>query len=162
MKVFYLVIGNDKLFLYTKENDQFAKSYMNGVPYFEYDANKATACMNELLDVLVKEYNLETNAELEFIVLENEDGTRTKVIESALKDYIKTKISLSTVLADMMRKLKKDKKLYIDKLGINYDGKNYMLLDKKVIKSEYSLLAYTVSADSLMKYFSEDNAGALK
>ncbi len=41
----------------------------------------------------------------------------------------------------------------IDELGINFDGKNYVMSNNKLIKNDYSLLGYTLHADDIMKFY---------
>ena len=152
MQIFYLIIGKDKLFLYEKDNGHAVKQYIEGNPYFLYDVNKAESDVQRMLDLLVNEYNLDTVAELEFIILENDDDIRTNKIEQILSDYIIEKLDLRKTLLKIMKTLNKDKKLYINDFGINYDGMSFYIKNNKLEKSEFNLLSYTLQEDTLMKY----------
>lgn len=152
MQLFYLIIGKDKLFLYEKDNGRAVKQYIEGNAYFSYDINKADSDVKRMLDLLVNEYNLDTVAELEFIVLENDDDIRTNKIEQVLSDYIIENLDLRSTLLKIMKTLNKDKKLYINEFGINYDGMSFYIKNNKLEKSEFNLLSYTLQEDTLMKY----------
>lgn len=156
MQIFYMIIGKGKLYLYKKENNRYIKQYIEGNSFYKYEINQVKLDLQKLLERLVDEYNLETKAELEFYIVENEDELFSEAVIKGLKEYVIKKYSLTEVLISVMEKLCKDKKLKIKEFGINYDGKSYLLSgqisNKKVKKSEFSLLAYTICEDDIMKF----------
>lgn len=152
MQLLYLIIGKEKLFLYEKDNGHVERQHIQGNPYFSYDINNAKYDIKKMLHLLVDEYNLDTVAELEFIILENIDKTITNIVEELLSEYIVKKIDINEAILDVMKILNKDKKLYIDLFGINYDGISFRLEKNKLKKYGFNLLSYTLNEDNLIKF----------
>ncbi len=40
----------------------------------------------------------------------------------------------------------------IKEFGVNFDGRNYLLVNEKVNKCDYNLLAYTLNEDEIGEY----------
>ena len=138
MQKFFMIIGKNKLNVYSTNGGQWEKQYFEGNPEFEYEVNNARHDIEKMFELLVSEYNLDSKAELEFSVLCNEDSVYNDVIERCMKEYICEKKEL--------------KQVEIDNYGINFDGKHYMLKDGVITKGKFDLLGYTVSEDSIVKY----------
>ena len=68
------------------------------------------------------------------------------------KNNVKEVIKLDTVLFRVIHDLLKDKSLYIDEFGVNYDEESYVMRSNALERSNYSLLAYTINQDILMNY----------
>lgn len=152
MQTIYLIIGKDKLCLYEKNSNSFERLYIEGNPDYIYDINNAKSGIKSLMDSLVDEYNLDTMAEIDFIVIDNEDKIVSEVMGNVLGEYVSKKYSIDSLMKDIINKLSRDKKLLISEYGINFDGKNYQVADGKVKKAGFSLLGYTLQEDDLMKY----------
>ena len=152
MQKFFMIIGKNKLNVYSTNGGQWEKQYFEGNPEFEYEVNNARHDIEKMFELLVSEYNLDSKAELEFSVLCDEDSVYNDVIERCIKEYICEKKELKQVLTELFQKLGKDEKIQIDNYGINFDGKHYMLKDGVITKGKFDLLGYTVSEDSIVKY----------
>lgn len=96
--------------------------------------------------------NLDNENEIELIIIENSDRVRNTNVKLALKNYIKETIQLDTLLLRLIHDLLKNKSLYIDEFGINYDEDCYIMRSNTLERSNYSLLAYTVNQNMLMNY----------
>ena len=92
MQKFFMIIGKNKLNVYSTNGGQWEKQYFEGNPEFEYEVNNARHDIEKMFELLVSEYNLDSKAELEFSVLCNEDSVYNDVIERCMKDYICEKI----------------------------------------------------------------------
>lgn len=151
MQKFYMITGKDKLFVYEKQGNDYIRQYIEGNAYYSYNLNNAKNDIEKLIESLVNEYNMETSAEIEFYVIDNENSVCSEVVEKALGDYIEEKYSINSVLINVIQNLRKEKKLMIDKFGVNFDGKNY-INNGQLIKKEFSLLGYTLNSDTIMKF----------
>lgn len=153
MQKFYMIIGKNELFLYEKNENGYVRQFIEGNSEYSYKLNNAKNDVDRLIKSLVNEYNMETSAEIEFIVIDNENTIYSEIIEKALGEYVAKKNDLKQILTNIIKKLKRDNKLMIDELGINFDGKNYVMSNNKLIKNDYSLLGYTLHADDIMKFY---------
>ena len=153
MQKFYMIIGKNELFLYEKNENGYVRQFIEGNSEYSYKLNNAKNDVDRLIKSLVNEYNMETSAEIEFIVIDNENTIYSEIIEKALGEYVAKKNDLKQILTNIIKKLKRDNKLMIDELGINFDGKNYVMSNNKLIKNDYSLLGYTLHADDIMKLY---------
>lgn len=152
MQKFYLVIEKENLILFEKKANAYDRLYLEGNSEFSYELNKVDDDVNRLLEILVNEYNLDSMGEIEIILISNENKMISEKFLEMLEKYIKEKIEISTLLFTVMKKLMLDKKLFIEKFGLNYDGKNYIIKENKLMKKEFSLLGYTLTTEQLMKY----------
>ncbi|MGG7175289.1 hypothetical protein ACQPV1_18475 [Clostridium neonatale] len=153
MQNFYMIIGKNELFLYEKNENGYVRQFIEGNSEYSYKLNNAKNDVDRLIKSLVNEYNMETSAEIEFVVIDNENTIYSEIIEKALGEYVAKKNDLKQILTNIIKKLKRDNKLMIDELGINFDGKNYVMSNNKLIKNDYSLLGYTLHADDIMKFY---------
>lgn len=152
VQTFYMIIGKNKLYLYEKEDKIFERLYIEGNPEYSYDINRAKKCIAELMDRLADEYNMDTIAEIEFVIIDNEDPVISNVMNQVLNEYIKEEYPIDSLLSNIYQKLERDKKLFISDYGINFDGKNFSKKNNVLEKKEFSLLGYTINQDELMKY----------
>lgn len=152
MQTIYLLIGKEKLYLYEKNANLFERLYIEGNPDYSYDINNVKYGIQQLMDNLVNEYNLDTKAEIDFIVIDNENEIISEVVEKIIGEYESKKYTIDSIIIKVFNKLSRDKKLLIEEYGINFDGKNYLLINGNLNKKEFSLLGYTLQEDNLMKY----------
>lgn len=158
MKTFYLIIAKDKFHVYHKNNNTFVPEYIDGNPYLKYDLHHVNSSIQHLVESLQHNYNLETMAEVNFIVVNNSDPIRNSMIENALNGeetqggYINSTYDCRDILAKAIRILSKEKKLHVSEFGINYDGDSYVLKDNILKQGEYNLLAYTINQKNLINY----------
>ncbi len=152
MQTFYMIIGGEALFLYTKEGASYQRQYIAANPEFPYQPSRVRDDVQKLLSILVEEYNLEDRSELTFSVVGGEDIVITETVCSVLDGNISDQYSLHSVISKIITKLDKDEKLLIKEFGINFDGINYRLVSGSIQKSDYNLLGYTIQADDLMRY----------
>ena len=111
MQKFFMIIGKNKLNVYSTNGGQWEKQYFEGNPEFEYEVNNARHDIEKMFELLVSEYNLDSKAELEFSVLCNEDSVYNDVIERCMKEYICEKKELEQVKADAKDKTKTEEQL---------------------------------------------------
>jgi hypothetical protein len=147
-----MIIGKDKLYLYEKDNGAFERVYIEGNPEYSYNINSSKSHIERLMDYLKNEYNMDTTAKIDFVIIDNEDTVISNVLKNILHDYTKEKYSVDDLMIKIFQKLKRDKKLLIPDYGINFDGKNYSVKNSVLEKKEFSLLGYTINQDELMGY----------
>lgn len=152
MQTFYLLIGKSNLYVYEKKDNTYERLYIEGNPEYAYDLNSAKTSIEQLMDELVNEYNLDTKAEIDFIVVDNEDRIVSEVMQKVLGEYQSKVYEIDFLMKLVAGKLQRDSKMMIDKFGINFDGKNYLLSDGGIVKNDFNLLGYTLNEDDLMKY----------
>ena len=152
MQKFLMILGKEKLYLYTRKENVYEKKYIEGSPSFDYKQNNASNDIKKLFRSLKDEYGLDSEAELEFDVIDNEDPVSTDVMMRVLGSYIAGRRKIEDVIETVMKKLVKDKNLLVDDYGVNFDGKNYVYTSGKLVKKDFNLLGYTLKADSIVKY----------
>ena len=152
MQTFYLLIGKSNLYVYEKKDNTYERLYIEGNPEYAYDLNSTKTSIEQLMDELVNEYNLDTKAEIDFIVVDNEDRIVSEVMQKVLGEYQSKVYEIDFLMKLVAGKLQRDSKMMIDKFGINFDGKNYLLSDGGIVKNDFNLLGYTLNEDDLMKY----------
>lgn len=149
---FYVVIGKGAFFVYRKEDKKFEPEYIDGNPYYRYILHEIKSSAKQMLAALADINNLENENEIELAIIENSDRVRNVNVKLALENNVKEVIKLDTVLFRVIHDLLKDKSLYIDEFGVNYDEESYVMRSNALERSNYSLLAYTINQDILMNY----------
>lgn len=152
MQTFYVVIKKDCLSLYEKNGNSYEKVYLGGNPEYDYSVNNAKEYADRFLKMIVGEYNLDTIGEIDFVVIDNEDDIVSDAMIGVLDKSVKKRIPIMDLMSRALNSLGRDKKLYISEYGINYDGKKYIAGDQGIKKEEFSLLAYTLNDDMLIKF----------
>lgn len=152
MQTFYVIIKKDYLTIYEKNGNSYEKVYLGGNSEYTYSVNSAKDYVNQFFEMIIEEYNLDTMGEIDFVVIDNEDVITTNAMMTAFGQSVAKQISIENLMEEILASIGRDKKLRISEYGINYDGKKYLVKDKKVVKEEFSLLAYTLSDDMLIKY----------
>ena len=146
---FYLVICKDKFFLYSELRE---KVYIDGNPFFEYDPRKIRESVNRLIEKIVDENNLSDKNDLKFVVVENIDPVRNESVEEEIGNLISKKIFIGDIINETVFSLAKNPKLYIEELGVNFDGECYFLQSGELYRDEYSLLALSIDSSEIMKF----------
>lgn len=154
MQTFYIIIKKDYLSFFEKNGNSYERVYLGGNPEFEYSLNSVNDNSERLCTMIVEEYNLDTIAEMDFVVINNENNFISEVMTKALNQNIKEIISIDSLIKTAMINLSRDQKLYIQKYGIHFDGKSYFLRDSNLYKEEFSLVSYGLKDDMLMKFLS--------
>ena len=113
MQTFYMVLKKDSLGMFEKEHDSFQRLYFEGDPEYRYEINCAKEYVERLLSMLSNEFNLDSVAEIDFVVIENEDKLVNEVMGKALCGHIREKIEIEKLIGVISQRLKRDKKLYI-------------------------------------------------
>lgn len=149
---FYVVIGKGAFFLYRKNGKKFEPEYIDGNPYYRYILHKIKPSAKQMVEALIENNNLNNESEIELVLIENSDRVRNVNVKQALNSCVKQVIKLDEILLRLTHDLLKNKKLYIDEFGINYDEECYKIRSNELERSNYSLLAYTVDQDMLMNY----------
>lgn len=103
------------------------------------------------MNTLADEKNLGTTAKLEFDVLECPDVNYNNTVMAALGEYVDRVYSLGDTLKTVIKKLSRDKKLLIDKYGINYEGCSYKIENGDIVQGEYDLLGYTLHSGDVVE-----------
>lgn len=148
---FFVIIGKNALSVYEKNGNSYEKQFIEGSPSYPYDVNHVEEHLDHFLNALANEKNLGTRAKLEFDILENKDPIRTNSVLRILGDYTKDRQKLSDTIQTVIKKLARDKSLWIDTYGINYDGECYRMEGQKLQTHPFDLLAYTVEEDDMME-----------
>ena len=149
---FWLVIGKERFYVYSKENHDLELEYIDGNPYRRYNPQDIKRETKSLMETLANVNNLGSVDELEFSVVENSDRVRNANVATVLAESMKEKIALKKLIVQAMNDLQKDKALHIEEYGINYDGDTYKLFGGEVKQVEYSLLGYRLETDKLIHY----------
>ena len=152
MQTFYVIIKKDCLSIYEKNVNSYEKVYLGGNPEYAYNVNSAKDYVNRFFEMIIEEYNLDTIGEIDFVVIDNEDEIISNVMLAALGQSVKRQISIENLMLEVLDSLGRDLKLHISQYGINFDGKKYLVKDKRVVKEEFCLLAYTLTDDMLIKF----------
>ncbi len=102
MQKFYMIIGKNELFLYEKNENGYVRQFIEGNSEYSYKLNNAKNDVDRLIKSLVNEneYNMETSAEIEFIVIDNENTIYSEIIEKALGEYVAKKNDLKQILTN--------------------------------------------------------------
>lgn len=153
MQTFYVIIKKSNLLIYEKNGTSYEKVYLGGNPEYTYSVNSTKDYVKKFFNMIIEEYNLDTIGEIEFIVIDNEDDIISNAILEAFGENIKTHIDIEKLMLEISSSIGRDKKLHISEYGINYDGKKYLVKNKKIVKEDFSLLSYTLTDDMLMKFF---------
>ncbi len=153
MQKFFLVIGKEKLYLYVCQGERCEKQYIEGNPDFSYHINHVSNDIKRLFQSLMNEYNLQSEAELQFTVINNEDFIYSEAVNQALGQKVVKNWDLEEVMVSAIQKMNSDKSLLIDEFGANFDGKNYIMRAGKLEKTEFNLLGYLLKEDDLLKFF---------
>lgn len=148
----HMIIGKNAFYLYRHTNNGFEIEYVDGNSYRHYDTHNIKSDLSNLLETVADTNNLDSSNEIEITLIENADPIRNKNVEQVLQNRIKGKISIDELLTRTVIALAENKDLHIYEFGINYDGTSYLFRNGKLEKNSYSLLAYNVGQETLMKY----------
>lgn len=149
MMKFYLAICKNKFYLY----DEARKSvHIDGNPFFDYERNKIREATLELTEKIVDDNNLANKNELKFLVVENSDAVLNESFAKAQGNLIAKKYPLNELLRKTIRELAKNPKLYVNELGVNYDGECYNVENEILTAREYSLLALSIEPKELLNF----------
>ena len=146
---FYLIICKDKFFIYSERREIV---HIDGNPFFEYELSKIRDAVKRLIEKIVDENNLSDKNDLQFAVIENIDSVRNESVEDELGNLIVRKYPVGNILHEMILTLSQNPKLYINELGVNYDGDCYYLKKGELWRNEYSLLALSPDTSEIMKF----------
>ena len=149
MTKFYLAICRNKFYLY---DDKCKPVYIDGNPFFEYEANKLRESTFRLMEKLVDENNLSSKRDLKFFVIENNDAVRNESFSKMAETSLAKRFPLNELLRRAIGDLAKNPKLYVGELGVNYDGECYRLEDGRLTANDYSLTAFTIEPAALIKF----------
>ena len=154
MQTFYVIIKKESLSLFEQNGGIFEKVYLGGKQEYFYAVNSAQDTANKFLSMIVEEYNLDSVGEIDLIVVNNEDEIISTAMTKAFGKNVKEEISIAKVILTALEKLDRDSKLRIRDYGVNFDEKKYCLVNGEVKKDEFSLLAYTLSDEMVLRYIS--------
>jgi len=146
---FYLAICKNKFYLY----DEACKPvHIDGNPFFEYERNKIREATLELTEKIVDDNNLANKNELKFFIVENSDAVLNESFAKAQGNLIAKKYPLNELLRKTIRELAKNPKLYVNELGVNYDGECYKVENEILTARDYSLLALSIEPKELLNF----------
>lgn len=152
MQTFCVITKKNTLSLYEKDGNHYSKVYLNGNDEYAYSINSTQDCIDRFMNSMAEEYNLDSIGEIDLILIDNEDRIIAESVINAFGDSVKEVVQIEKLIPEIMMKLDRDKSLHISDYGINYDGKKYMLHENCVSKEEFSLLAYTISDDQIIRH----------
>lgn len=148
---FFIVIGKDKIYTYEQNGQYFEPQFLEGSETFSLNAGNINEDVNTYMDILANEKNLGTTAKLEFDVLESSNQVLNSLILGVLGERVGKYLSLNDTINKIIAKLSRDKKLMIDKYGINYEGFSYKKEGGKIKMGEFDLLAYTIHPKDVLE-----------
>lgn len=149
MMKFYLAICKNKFYLYDEARKPV---HIDGNPFFDYERNKIREATLELTEKIVDDNNLANKNELKFLVVENSDAVLNESFAKAQGNLIAKKYPLNELLRKTIRELAKNPKLYVNELGVNYDGECYNVENEILTAREYSLLALSIEPKELLNF----------
>lgn len=149
MMKFYLAICKNKFYLYDEARKPV---HIDGNPFFDYERNKIREATLELTEKIVDDNNLANKNELKFLVVENSDAVLNESFAKAQGNLIAKKYPLNELLSKTIRELAKNPKLYVNELGVNYDGECYNVENEILTAREYSLLALSIEPKELLNF----------
>lgn len=145
----YLTIFKNKFYLYNEEREPL---YVEGEPFFAYETNKMREAVIRMVESIFYENNLSSKNDLQFFVIDNSDAIRNESLSRELGSAIVKNYSLNDLLKKLLTALSRNPKLYVNELGINYDGECYRMDNGLLTQSEYSLLALSIEPSELLKF----------
>lgn len=149
--MFYLIILKKSLYVYRKKNEAFIPEYIEGKLAEDYELKNLEDKVKKIIEYIAEANNL-TPDEVHISVVENSDSVRNEKVRRVLGNKIKATYKITDVLDATVKNLRRQKDLYIDQLGINFDGESYQLKAGRLKREAYSLLAYTIMPNELVKY----------
>lgn len=161
---FLVLLSRDRIKLFDIDNNYEAQ-FIDGVSELEYDLNRAKDSIERIIKELAVEYNLEAiekkdekagkasefYKEIKLYVLDSSDSAVNKIVRGILDEYIQKEYSVNNVLLDIIHTLEKNPANMIADYGLNYDGKNYRIINGQIEKSEFNLLGYTVKSEIIIE-----------
>lgn len=147
---FVMIISHRALYTFEKNGQSFETQFIEGSEEFPISANNVSEDTGIYMDTLADEKNLGTTAMLEFDVIECSDTGYNNSVRSVLGDRVNNVYSFKDMIETVLKKLMRDKKLLVDKYGINYDGYSYRLNNNAIVRGEFDLLAYTVHGSDVV------------
>ena len=149
---FYLVTETSRLSAFSRKGDKFELEYIDGSPSIVYEPQKIKNAVKYLLDGLITNYNLNDGSELEFIVIESRDAIKNKVVLDMLNAaHSAFKVqTLDNLLKFAIGRLLKDKSLYVNEFGVNYDDSCFRLKEGRLQSDDFSLTAYTLPKENVL------------
>ena len=150
--MFFLLLLGDDNFKVFELDKQCNRVLSRGKECFNFEVTKLQMAIEEMLSLLEQNFSINKD-NIFFRVLECDNELINKVVIDVLGDRIRYKYKLQNIMVDVMDELTKidNDKLMIKKYGINYDGKCYKSDKNSFFKKDYSLLAYNISEDVLIK-----------
>ena len=152
MQKVYLLVKNKYMVLFEKNGNSIERIYVEGNPTYSYDIKNIAGEIRNLTQIIVNEYNLESVAEIQLMVINNENEVIADCVSRATAEVVDAEWKIEEIMETVLQKLSKDDALCIDKYGLNFDGKNYIVTSGEIAKSDFSLLGYPISDDELVKY----------
>ena len=152
MQIFYMITGREALYLYEKNGTNYIRQYIDGNPEFHYQISNAKSDIKKMRKALQEEFNLESDSEIKFAMIENANPVVTEVVTRELGAYLLQKYNLDSLVLDIVKRLNQDKKILVKEFGVNFDGVSYQLVNGELQKADYSLLGYTLQADDIIKF----------
>lgn len=149
---FFIIAGKNALYTYEQKDGKWSSMFIEGSDSFPLNPNNVEEDTKAYLETLANEKNLGTTAMLEFEMLESPDKILNENIIKAFGDHIDMVRPLDECIGSVLKKLMRDKKLKIEKYGINYEGISYKSEDLKVIKGDFDLLGLTIHAKDIVEY----------
>lgn len=149
MKKFYLAICKNRFYLY---DDSRKPVCIEGKFFFEYETNKIREASGRLMEKLVDENNLSSKRDLKFFVVESGDAVKNEVLARMAETSLAKRFPLHELLRRTIGDLAKNSTLYVNELGVNYDGECYRLENGLLTVRDYSLTALTIEPSALLKF----------
>lgn len=146
MQTIFLLLCKGHISIY--ESDGFCRKYVNGNESIHFHRSQLKEDLQKMKADLCNEYNINSEDDFTFILLENEDRLLNEALKNGIR--IKASIPISLLLDETIKVLSKKNDLKMELYGLNFDEKSYLVSGGGIASDSFSLFAHTVQDDELI------------
>ena len=163
MQDFYVISDNNRLYLFTHENGKYSQQFVNGEASVRYTRQNLKETVRNLKTYLADEYNVESEKEFCFYIIQDMNETLTESImlefldeEAKNEKYLnelkrKYIIYIGPLIKNALKKYSAQTNAMIDEYGVNFCGAWYFYDRQNVLRrASFSLTAYTLSMTEVL------------
>ena len=161
MQTFYLLVEENRIFPFCKKGKEFINQYIDGNDHIEYDLRNFEDEIMKMVNILLDEFNLSSPEDIDFKIFVDDNRLYIET-ERLLRTLKAAKISslevidLRKILFSVINKFSEIQMFMVKEYGINFDGKNYVVINNELLQKDFSLNGMTLSEKDLMKFLSEN------
>jgi len=149
MQSVLLFLKEKEIRVLEQESGTFRAQNIRGNSSTSFTRKTLAETLNMIVEELVNEYNLSSGKELEISVAGVEDKELVQQTVEALKQLVavkKVEVGLEKVY-EVLSKTRPELREY----GMNYGSWCYQMVNNRLQKKEFYLLAYTVSTEEVLR-----------